>query len=154
MPVYKPLRVNTETISQIDQLTQISGCSAREVIEKAVEDQWNKKFAEIEESISEELVLTAEDNLPIVYPKPQYKKYLETLTDASGPYSVLKLSSSWAGYSEGIYQLEGCPVPVPVSWFDANPPKKQPLVVTTPVFFVAWLIVQIIMQVGFFVLFI
>jgi hypothetical protein len=150
---YKPLRVNSETIDQIDQLTAVKGCTARELLQTAVANAWLEEIASESNAGGEAGIVLVDGPPPLVQPKTEYRDYVETIIGGEAPYEVLRTADSWAGHSEGVYQIKGCPVPVPVSWFDSAAARnKQPLVATTPLFFAGWVVIQVVLQIIFFAL--
>jgi hypothetical protein len=116
----KELRVDAQTLAQITDILE-KDPNGQDNLQKeiigTVDKLWQDTCAP-----KTTLVLIEEASLE-VSPRPAYVETLKNLTGTKGPYKVVKTCKSWVGLSEGVYQIAGCPILTPVSWF-ALPQEK------------------------------
>lgn len=127
--IYKPLRVNTETLNQLEELTTFKNCTAREVLQEAIQKYWLENFS-------------AEK---WVQPKADRQEFLEIVTGKPAPYLVQREFKSKKGLSDGVYAIAGTEVLMPASWFEGEV-KQTPVINWS-----ALLVLQLLIQ-GIFIL--
>lgn len=129
--VCKVIKVNTETLTKLEELASKHSLENKEIIEKAVHDYWQKLC--VEKSL---VTFETIDNLQVV-PKKEYRKIVKNIIGAEGPYQVEGLYKSWLGISEGMYKLSS--TSLPACWFE---PKKSGLNKMATVAFICASVIQ------------
>lgn len=115
------IKVTTQTLDQIEEILgkDPEGAEAvRDAINAAVNKIWLNTCGGGEAT----LILTQDESFSVVAKESHKEKVTELL--GAGPYRVVKSCKSWVGISDGMYQLETQPMPVPASWFEREQEKE------------------------------